>query len=222
MKFKGADLKGNTDVQVQAGSALPKLKAAKQQYVLQLVELGILRDQKRIETWLELGSAEPDEIDLAFAQADRENDLMMRGAADRLVEGEEGFFQPSVEAASETPPDQMQQLTEAYGGTPGNGGPPQGQSFAMPVKSWHIHEAHVARHRRVMMGPEFERLALTHPDVVRIFDEHVAMHEQAIQEKMLQQMQMMALAQGGPSQTAPPEAAQPMAAAEPVSMRQGA
>jgi len=232
LKFKGADLKGNTDVMVQAGSALPKLRAAKQQYVMQLVEMGILKDQKRIEDWLELGGAEPDEVDLAFRQADRENDYMMRAAQGALGQDEQGMFQPSVEAAAEPGAmEGMSELAAAYGGegiTPEgapeeNGAPPQqgAQSFAMPVKKWHIHEAHMARHRRFMMGPEFERLALTHPDVVRIFDEHAAMHEQAIQEQMLQQMQMMALAQGGPSETAPDPAAQPTANAQPVAMRSG-
>jgi hypothetical protein len=233
LKFRGADLKGNTDVMVQAGSALPKLKAAKQQYVIQLVEMGILKDQKRIEDWLELGGAEPDEVDLAFRQADRENDLMLRSAKGVLSKGEEGAFQPSMEAAAEPGAmEQMEELTAGYGGDGGeglpspegapeeNGAPPTGGgSFAIPVKKWHIHEAHMARHRRVMMGPEFERLALTHPDVVRIFDEHVAMHEQAIQEQMMQQMQMMALAQGGPSETAPDAAAQPTANAAPVAMK---
>jgi len=237
LKFKGADLKGNTDVMVQAGSALPKLKAAKQQYVIQLVELGILKDPKRIEDWLELGGAEPDKIDLAFRQADRENDYMMRGAQNKLTQEEQGMFAPSVEAAAEPQAmEQMEMGMEAYagGGMPTNGMPPMdeeegipeepqggGQSFAMPVKKWHIHEAHMERHIRQMMGPEFERLALTHPEVVRIFDEHVAMHEQAIQEQMLQQMQMMALAQGGPASTAPDQAAQPTSNAQQVAMSAG-
>jgi len=79
-KFKGADLKGNTDVQVQSGTGLPKLKAAKQQFALNMAELGIERDPKRLRDILEVGEGEPDEIDLAFAQADRENELM-RGLA---------------------------------------------------------------------------------------------------------------------------------------------
>jgi hypothetical protein len=77
-KFKGADLKGNTDVIVQAGSALPKLKSARQQYILQLVEMGIETDKKRIKDFLELGEGEPDDTDLAYAQVDRENELMLR------------------------------------------------------------------------------------------------------------------------------------------------
>jgi hypothetical protein len=233
-KFKGADLKNNTDVVVQAGSALPKLKSAKQQYILQLVELGIEKDPKRIKDFLELGGGEPDEVDMAYAQADRENDLMLRGAQQQLDKDEEGLFSkppaPDPMAADPAtagiegapsmdgmPPDPMMAQRQAEEATPA-GAPPlniqegaQPSSFAVPVKTWHLHEAHVQRHRRVMMGAEFEKLALTHPDVVRIFDEHIAMHEKAIQEAQMAQMQMMLAAQGGPAKTAPAQQAQPQA-----------
>jgi hypothetical protein len=49
LKFKGADLKNNTDVICQAGSAMPRSKAARQQYVLELVSLGIKTDPHWIE-----------------------------------------------------------------------------------------------------------------------------------------------------------------------------
>jgi hypothetical protein len=255
-KFKGSDLKNNTDVVVQAGSALPKLKSAKQQYVLQLVQLGIMRDPKQIKDMLELGEGEPDEIDMAFAQADRENDLMLRSVQNQLDEAEQSMFQPAPSTAAgnggppqgpgmmqgmgggegEIPPEmaesggvigepggmpgveggdaELAAAQEELAGMPGKLGIQEGSSpssFAVPVKKWHIHEAHIKRHRRVMMGAEFEKLALTHPDVVRIFDEHISMHEQALQEQQMQQLQMMQAAQGGPAQTAPPPGAQPMA-----------
>jgi hypothetical protein len=215
-KFKGADLKGNTDVIVQAGSALPKLKSARQQYILQLVEMGIETDKKRIKDFLELGEGEPDDTDLAYAQADRENELMLRAAQKQLDEPEMGMFgQPG------------QGYPGATGEPGGNGAPPgmeepeadglmvqegeRASSFAIPVKTWHLHEAHIQRHRKVMMGAEFEKYMLTHPDVVRIFDEHVTMHEQALQQQQMQQMQMMLLARGGPEATTPAPEAQPMA-----------
>lgn len=274
MRFKGADLKGHTDVVVQAGSALPKLKAARQQYVMQLAEMGIETDPKRIKDMLELGEGEPDEIDLAFMQADRENDLMIRAAMNLLTQEEKGSasqqplaqnygpgpgpsgngVSPAVAEGApeealglpspppeglpgemppeEAAPEEMEQpLPEEMAaqspqpGMPGLQGPPPqddsslammagpqgagGTSFAIPVKKWHIHAAHLSRHRRKMMGPEFETLALRFPDVVRLFDEHTALHEQALQEEQMQQMQMMALAQGGPAATTPPPGAQP-------------
>lgn len=209
-KFKGADLKNNTDVLVQAGSALPKLKSARQQYILQLVELGIEKDPKRIKDFLELGEGEPDDVDLAYAQADRENEMMMRSVEGGLAKEEASLYQapqvPQSNGQGELP------------GMPGGGSlemdlmqGDQPSSFAIPVKAWHLHDAHIQRHRRQMMAPEFEQMALTHPDVVRIFDEHVSMHEQALQQQQMQQMQMMLLARGGPESATPPPGAQPMA-----------
>lgn len=173
-KFKGADLKGNTDVQVQTGSALPKLKAARQQFAINMAELGVETDPKRLRDILELGEGEPDEVDLAFAQADRENELM-RGVA---VNTQRAIV--------------------------GNGDTEAGQgSVAIPVKKWHNHDAHLKRHYRFMSTAEFEGLATTNPDIVRIFDEHTTMHEQAKAELMTQQLQLMAMARGGPESVAP-------------------
>ena len=76
LRFKSSDLKGNTDVIVQAGSALPQYKAARQQFVLELAQLGIERNPKRIRDMLELGQGEPDDDDKAAAQATRENNAM--------------------------------------------------------------------------------------------------------------------------------------------------
>jgi len=87
---------------------------------------------------------------------------------------------------------------------------PQGEVIAVPVKKWHNHDAHLKRHYRMMATAEFEALVLTSPEIVRLFDEHTAAHEQVKQQLMAQQMQMMALAQGGPAATAPPEASMPM------------
>lgn len=188
-KFKGADLKGNTDVQVQSGSGLPKLKAAKQQFAINMAELGLEKDPKRLRDMLDLGEGEPDEIDLAFSQADRENELM-RGLT---VKGTTEELNPEAEE--------------------GEG------SAAVPVKVWHNHEAHKKRHVRFMMTAEFESLQTTHPDIVRVFDEHIAMHDQAIQQQMMQQMQMMLAAQGGPEATAPEGGAMPMDGAGEVARR---
>jgi hypothetical protein len=150
-KFKGADLKNNTDVICQAGSAMPRSKAAKQQFVLELLSLGIKNDPKWAEEALELGEGEPDDNDKAIAQANRENNMMLHGvwkgqtARDAQdPENEEGF----------------QKLVAA-----------------VPVKAWHNHQLHIQRHTSVMMDEEFDDLAVTNPEIVRLFDEHLNMHQ---------------------------------------------
>lgn len=156
VRFQGADLKGNTDVVPVAGSAMPKSKAARQSYVIQLAELGVEKDPRRIKEMLDVGEGEPDDVDKSIAQANRENMIMMRGL-------------------------------------PGGKGP-----TAVPVKKWHNHEVHLARHTSFMMDEEFDEMAVSKPDIVRLFDEHTTMHQQALQEQQQQQMQMMLAARGGP------------------------
>lgn len=169
LKFKGADLKNNTDVVCQAGSAMPKSKAARQQYALELVSLGILKDPHKIEQMLELGSGEPDDTDKAIAQANRENNYMLHGMPDSL-------YKPG-----QIPEEDVQKV-----------------SVAIAVKKWHNHQVHIQRHTSAMMDEEFDKLAISHPEVVRLFDEHIAMHEQFIAQAMQEQAAMLAAAKGAP------------------------
>lgn len=172
VKFKGADLRNNTDVVAQSQSAMPKSKAARQQYALQLIELGVLKDPRKIEQVLELGFGEPDDQDKAIAQADRENQMMLHGM-------QRGMFVAD--------PDQMEddEKTEKI-------------PTAIPVKQWHNHAIHMQRHTSVMMDEEFDRLSVTHPEIVRLFDEHTAMHEAELQKAQMAQMQMLMAAKGAP------------------------
>jgi hypothetical protein len=77
--FIGSMLSGVAAVQVQAGSALPRSKAAKQQFYLDLASMGIETDMRKLKQELELGEGEPDEISKDEMQAERENDLMETG-----------------------------------------------------------------------------------------------------------------------------------------------
>jgi hypothetical protein len=166
-KFKGADLKNNTDVITQAGSAMPRSKAARQQYTLELISLGILKDPHKIEQMLELGQGEPDDTDKATAQANRENNIMLHGVF-----------------VGQASPDEQDRFDK----TPA----------AIPVKAWHNHQVHIARHTSVMMDQEFDELSISHPEIVRLFDEHIAMHQQQLQAQQQQQMEMLQAAKGAP------------------------
>jgi hypothetical protein len=50
-----------------------------------------------------------------------------------------------------------------------------------------------------MMAEEFDRLTETHPEIVRLFDEHTAMHEQALMAQQQQAMQAAQAAKGAPA-----------------------
>jgi hypothetical protein len=175
VRFKGADLKGNTRVICQAGTAMPRSKAARQQYALELIQIGVLKDPRKIEQILELGWGEPDDQDKAVAQANRENRVMMFG----LVQGEKSGM---VQVNDSGDAQQVQ----------------YGQPLAVPVRKWHNHQIHLQRHYSVMMDEEFDRLSVTHPEIVRLFSEHTLLHEQQMQEQQQQQMQMLEAAKGAP------------------------
>jgi hypothetical protein len=169
LKFKGADLKNNTDVQTQSGSAMPKSKAARQQYTLELVGLGILQDRKKIEEMLEIGMGEKTSEEKATAQAERENMYMRHGLPDSLYK----------------PGDHMEEDTQKV-------------SVAVPVKRYHNHELHMQIHTDELLEQEYDQLAISHPEILRLFDEHIAQHQKFIEEKLQQQMMAQQAAKGAP------------------------
>jgi len=173
-KFKGADLKNNTDVICQAGSAMPKMKAARQQYALELATLGLIKDPKKLMEMLELGEGEPDDTDKATAQASRENNMMLYG----VWRAQTNLTPEGQDIADSARFDRLH--------------------AAIPVKSWHNHEIHLARHTSVMMDEEFEQLAIQKPEVVQLFDQHIALHQQEIQKAAQAQMQMLEAQKGAP------------------------
>lgn len=84
--FMGSMLAGNTQVVVQAGSALPRSKAAKQQFVLDLFDRGLEQDPRRILEMLELGEGEPFAFEEDIQQAERENRRMLAGETPGIEE----------------------------------------------------------------------------------------------------------------------------------------
>lgn len=83
-KFIGRTIAG-CEVIVQAGSALPRSKAAKQQYILDLWDRKIEQDPRRVRMMLELSDGEPEDWELDMRQADRENDLIIAGKGEEVM-----------------------------------------------------------------------------------------------------------------------------------------
>ena len=77
--FIGSELDGVAGVKVQAGSALPRSKAAKQQYILDLWDRKIEQDPRKVRQMLELSDGEPDEWEIDLDQAERENHMLSQG-----------------------------------------------------------------------------------------------------------------------------------------------
>jgi len=171
MKFKGANLKNNTEVVCQAGSAMPRSKAAKQQYTLELFFLGVPTTPEKIEEMLDIGSGAPSVQDMNIAQANRENNVMLHGLAI-------GMFHLRPGATQE----QQEQTVAA----------------AVPVKAWQDHALHIMHHTMQMMDEEFDKLSITHPGIVRLFDEHVAQHQKMMADQQAASQQAMMAAKGAP------------------------
>lgn len=57
-KFRGADLKGNTDVKVISQTGLPRSRALRIEYIMRLHEMGLIEDKKDVLEMMEFGQAE--------------------------------------------------------------------------------------------------------------------------------------------------------------------
>lgn len=81
-EYKGADLRGNLDLRVESGSALPKSKAAKQAFITDLIKMGVVPAQQGLEM-LDLMGIDKiiDDVMADKRQAQRENLQMQRNGA---------------------------------------------------------------------------------------------------------------------------------------------
>lgn len=77
--FQGSMLAGAASVVCQAGSALPRSLAAKQQYILDLWDRKIEQDPRKVRQMLEMTQGDPDEWEVDIDQAERENHELMQG-----------------------------------------------------------------------------------------------------------------------------------------------
>lgn len=84
--FVGSELAGVDRVQVQAGSALPRSLAAKQQYTLDLYDRGLIRNPRQVLEMLDVGQGEQDEWEKDMDQAERENRRMQAGKRQPVLE----------------------------------------------------------------------------------------------------------------------------------------
>jgi len=82
-KFRGSDLRGNTDVKVVSQTGLPRSRALRIEYIMKLREVGLLKDDKTTLEMLEFGNAERvfKESFLHERRARRENDRILTDQA---------------------------------------------------------------------------------------------------------------------------------------------
>lgn len=153
--WKGSDIKGNTDIRVEAGSAIPLGKQQRQSFLLDLFKLGAI-DPAMLFELLEMNDLNDanEEFLVDKHQAMRENLVM-------------------TEMGAELPPEQLQPQMDPITGQELM--PQIPQMFA--PNSYDNHEAHINYHNLYRKSQEFTAA----PDVVKqLFEMHVNLHQQAL------------------------------------------
>lgn len=233
LAFRGSDIAGNTNIRIEAGSALPTSKAAKQALLMDLMSQGFLPPEKGLEL-MDIGGVQRlyDQLRIDQAQASRENmkmaavtqdDLMnyslmnslqaqqdpsqMLGLAQGMLQQQNTsgpIGQPSVPDPNNMPQDMPPEMAQQA--TMAATAPP----LIVPVNTWDNHQAHIQSHNDYRKSQEFDNLS---PENKQLFEDHVNQHLTAMgmqpgvnpQAQASQQQAMMQQQQGpGPNNNAAP------------------
>jgi hypothetical protein len=159
--FKGSQLHDNTDIRVEAGSALPTSRAAKQAFILDLMKLGFIPPQEGLEV-LEIGGLNRiyERLQEDTRQARREN-LKMR------VINEEHMFQHQEAWNAKPEEERIDPDTQL----------PLEPPLPVPVNTWDNHAIHIEIHNRYRKSQSFE---MAEPLTRQLFEEHVKQHMEAL------------------------------------------
>jgi len=176
MLLQGADIASGTDIRIEPGSSFAKSKAAQEARVMDMFAVGII-DQPAAARMLEIGGVQKimDTLNVAERKAQRENIKMKMLTEDDL---EMARQQAMEELMTQIPPEAMADPTIMQ----------ELQNMPTPlvisVDDFDVHEVHIETHNKFRMSQEYEIL----PDELKQqFADHVAMHEQIVQQKQLQQ-----------------------------------
>lgn len=159
--FKSSDLRGNADIRVESGSALPTSRAAKQAFIMDLMKMGFISPEEGLEI-MEVGGLNRiyERIQIDKRQAQREN-LKMR------VITEEDMQQHMDTWAEQNP----QATTDVDAGMQLE--PP----LLVPVHTYDNHQIHIEVHNAYRKSQNFENA----PSITKmLFEEHVRQHQEAL------------------------------------------
>jgi hypothetical protein len=173
LSFIGSDLRENTDIRVEAGSALPTSKSAKQALLMDLMSQGFIPPEKGLEL-MDVGGVQRlyEEIQIDSSQATREN-MKMSSVTDKNMNMYLQTFQgvdPATGEAMLVDPNSGQPLTDEMG-------QPTAPPLIVPVNSFDNHQIHIAVHNNYRKGQEYEQLEQRIKD---LFEEHVNQHMMAL------------------------------------------
>lgn len=187
LTFQGSDLRDNTDIRMEAGSALPTSRAAKQAFVMDLMKMGFIDPNKGLEV-MEIGGINKiyEQVQVDIRQAQRENLRMAQVTVELLTQHE----QAEMMKLEQDPDFQLKMQNQMIMQNPNTGelidiSPvqmggmpiPIEPPLIVPVNSWDDHRLHIEKHNQYRKSQAFENLP---PEAKELFEAHVNTHVQAI------------------------------------------
>ena len=163
-QLSGSDIKNGTDIRVEAGSALPTSKAARQQFIIDLMNMQAVPMEKGLEL-LDIGGAPKlmDQLNVDKRQAQRENVRMKGLSAEEIMANQQLYaMQPMMDQQSQQP------LSI----------PP-----VVSVNEFDNHAVHIETHNNFRKSQAYLFLD---PAVKQEFEKHVKLHEAMMQTQRLQ------------------------------------
>lgn len=183
LAFQGSDLRGNTDIRIESGSALPTSRAAKQAFIMDLMKMGFIDPQKGLEV-MEIGGINKiyESIQVDARQAQRENLKMAQVTQPLIDQHNQETFQklmqdPNAQAMIQSGQVTVDPQTGQISAMTEGGPVPFDMPLIVPVNDWDNHQLHIAKHNDYRKSQSFENL----PDEAKqVFDQHVRAHVHAI------------------------------------------
>ncbi len=174
LSFKGSDLRGNTDIRVEAGSALPTSKAAKQAFIMDLMKMGFIAPEKGLEV-MEIGGINKiyEAVQTDVRQAQREN-LKMAAIVPEIMQ--QHVMEQQMKIQSDPTSAQID---------PATGQPVM--PLPVSVNTWDNHAIHIEIHNKYRKSQAFDDLDET---AKAVFEEHVNQHKMGIFNDIMEQQVM--------------------------------
>lgn len=188
--LKGTELSSGTDIRMEAGSALPTSKAAKQAFLMEIMKMGWIDPTKGLEL-MDMGGIDKlyDELKIDERQAQREN-LRMSRLEIQQIEQHQEMVQMQAQMAQEADA-QGQPIPNSDQNT---GTPLQMPDNIIPVNTWDNHQLHIDIHNRYRKSQAFEMLP---EQIKQQFEYHVAMHAMALNAAAMRAQMMPPGPDGG-------------------------
>lgn len=176
LNFQGSDLRDNTDIRIESGSALPTSKSAKQALLMDLMSQGFIPPEKGLEL-MDVGGVQRlyEEVQIDSAQATRENMKMSTITEENMNEYLATFIPMVPDPMGQMVQDPSQGLIDPNTGQPlvDQMGQPTAPPLIVPVNSFDNHQIHIQIHNNYRKGQEYEQLPQQIKD---LFEEHVNQH----------------------------------------------